>query len=171
MDVPAVSEYLETRKHRAELEKRLSRLIAELDIAQTKEAELSGKVDPDSLITAKSVKVINTLLTSHCPLWLNDYPLSFAHVALKNGKLRLSVIFAQPIFTGWRTEVPYKSWQSVKWSLETPELPSESHIPQYTQVVDQELSVVCWERDGSELRLWQEEGSGILFHWESVRET
>ncbi len=168
MDVSVVSIYLETRKHRAELEKRFSRLKMELSTAQAEEAELSTKVDPDSLITAKSVKVINTLLGGHCPLWLNDYPVSFAHVILKNGKVRLSVIFIQPIFTGWKTEIPYKSWQSAEWSLGTPEPPSENHIPQYTQVIDWESGIICWGLNGSELRLWQDEKRGVLFRWEGV---
>ena len=172
MDVLVVRDYLETKKQRAKLASQFSKLGKELSVIQAKETELITKVDSDCLITAKSVRVINGLLESHRPLWFDSFPVSFAHIGLKNGRLRVSVVFTQPLFSGWKTEAPYRSWQSCPRSLETPEPPSENHIPQFTQVVDYwELPVICWEQrvdgqDVGELCLWVDEKHGVLFRWD-----
>lgn len=165
MNITTVREYLDTKKQRAKTASQLSVLKKQLSGLETAEATLASQVDPDSLITAKSVKVINELLSSRRPLWVGDFPVSFAHATLKNGQLHLSVIFAQPLFSGWRTETPYKSWQMCPWSVETPEPPSENHIPQYKHVMDGDWDTVCWERTDNGLRLWTDETRGVAFKW------
>lgn len=165
MDVAIVHEYLGTKKHRAKTASQLSVLQKQLSELETKEASLASQVSADNLITAKSVRVINELLSSRRPLWFNDFPVSFAHTTLKNGQLRLQVVFAQPLFSGWETETPYKSQQFCPWSLDTPEPPDENHIPRYTQVMDSNWDVVCWERMENGLRLWTDEKRGVEFLW------
>lgn len=165
MDVSVVREYLETKKQRTRLESQLSRLNSELSKTQAREVELKSQVSPDSLITAKSIKVINKLLGSHCPLSLNDFPVSFVHAARENGQLQFQVIFAQPLFSGWKTETPYVSYQPCSLLLDTPEPSSENSIPQYTQVLDGNWGVVCWERAENGLRLWVDEKRRLEFKW------
>jgi len=167
MDVPTVREYLETKKQRAKTTSQVSVLQKQLTELETKEAELAGEVDAGSLITAKSVRVVNGLLFSHRPLWLGGFPVSFARVSSRSGQLGVQVIFSQPLFSGWKTKTPYVSWQSCPWSLETPEHPDENHIPQYIQVIDGNWDVVCWERSENGLRLWMDEKRGLDFRWES----
>ena len=165
MDVSIVREYLETKKQRTKLESQLSKLKSDLSKTQSREAELQSQVSMDNLITAKSVKVINGLLSSHRPFRLGDFPVSFARTTLKSGQLRFQVIFSQPLFSGWKTETSYYSYQSCPWQLETPEPPDENHIPQYKQVMDGNWDVVCWERTENGLRLWVDEKRGVEFRW------
>ena len=164
MDVTVVQEYFDTKHNRQKLESRFKKLEKQLSEEQAKETNLSSKINPDSLITTKSVKVINELL-SHRPLWLNDFPVSFAHLTLKGDNLHLSVVFAQPLFRGWRTETPYRSYQLCPLSLGTPTPPGENHIPEYISVSDNDINAVCWEQDGESLWLWSDTGRGIEFRW------
>ena len=167
MDITVVREYLEIKKQRPKLESQFRKLGGELDAVRAKETELSAKVDIASLISTKSVKVINEILESHRPLWLGVFPVSFAHATFDKGELHVSVIFSQPLFSGWRTEIPYISWQGCSLSLETPEPPGENHIPQYTQVMELGQGTICWEQSGTELRLWIDEKRGLVFRWGS----
>ncbi len=164
MDVLLVKQYLETRGERDKMESQFTKLGKQLTKVREDEEVLSGKVDSDSLITAKSVKTINELLSNR-PLWLNNFPVSFAQLTLKNGNLHLSVIFSQPLFRGWRTKIPYISYKMCSLSLETPVLPDENHIPEYLQVSDYDYTVICWEREGTTIKLWSDEKRGIEFRW------
>ncbi len=148
------------------MESQFSKLKAELSVAQAKESELTAKIDLGSLITARSVKVINALLEGRCSLRLNGFPVSFARIGVERGSLCIQAIFSQPVFSGWRTETPCESYQSCSWSLETPELPSKNHIPQYQHSVDWRMRVVCWEQDGNELHLWLDARRRVTFCWE-----
>lgn len=166
MDVTVVREYLDTRHNRQKLESQFKRLEKQLSDGQVAETELLSKINPDSLITSKSVKIINELL-SHRPLWLNAFPVSFAHLTLKGDNLHLSVVFAQPLFRGWRTETPYRSYQLCPLSLGTPTPPDENHIPEYISVSDNDINAVCWEQVGEGLWLWSDSKHGIEFCQES----
>lgn len=166
MDVTVVREYLDTKHNRQKLESQFKRLEKQLSDERTRETELFSKINPDSLITSKSVKVISELL-SRRPLWLNDFPVSFASLTLKGGNLHLSVVFAQPLFRGWRTEAPYRSYQSCPLSLETLTPPDDNHIPEYVSVSDNDIGAVCWERDGERLWLWSDSKRGLEFRWDS----
>lgn len=170
MDVSIVREYLDIKKQRAKASSQLSTLQKQLSELETKEVSLASQVSVDSLITAKSVRVINELLSSHrplrMPLRMGAFPVSFAHTTLKNGQLQVQIVFAQPLFSGWETKTPYVSYQCCPWSLETPEPPDENHIPRYMQVMDGNWDVVCWERTENGLRLWTDEKHGAEFKWE-----
>ena len=130
MDVSVVSVYLETRKHRAELEKRFSRLKMELSTVQAKETELSTKVDPDSLVTAKSVKVINTQQATlntqsatcvYCGIWfsLGNSGVSSDHLA--DCQLLQGISVFQPVNTGWTkiTESLSSPFSKITWAKDT----------------------------------------------------
>ena len=164
MDVTIVREYLDTKHNRQKLESQFKRLGKQLSDERTTETDLFSKINPDSLITSKSVKVISELL-SHRPLWLNDFPVSFARLTLKGDNLHLSVVFAQPLFCGWRTKKPYESYQFCPKSLETPTLPDENHIPDYILVSDSDVDVVCWEQGSDRLWLWSGDEHGLEFRW------
>lgn len=166
MDVSTVCEYLDTKKSRIKLESQFKKLESQLAKTRSDEEALSRKIDPNSFITAKSVRVINEFL-SHPPLWSGVYPVSFAQLTLKGGNATLNIVFAQPIFSGWRTEKPYVSYQGCEWSLETPAPPSESHIPQYQQIAECGMDFVCWEIQGDKLTLWLRGGSRAEFRKET----
>ena len=168
MDVLSIKQYLKTKSERAKLESQFTKLERQLTKVRGDEETLSGKVDPNSLITTKTVKVIDELLSSHHPLWVNNFPVSFASVSIRSGHLHISVVFAQPIFQGWRTEKPYKSFQSCPLSLETPIPPDENHIPMYIQVSDNDIDIICYEQNETAIRLWLDEKRGIEFRWEDV---
>jgi hypothetical protein len=167
MDVLAVKQYLETKSTRVKLESQLAKLTEQLTTVRGDEETLSGKIDPNSFITTKTVKVVNELLSSRRPLWLKNFPVSFVGARFNNGHLHLSIVFSQPIFQGWRTEKPYKSFQSCPLSLETPIPPDENHIPMYIQVSDNDMDVICWEQNETVVKLWLDEKRGIEFRWEN----
>lgn len=151
MDIAKISQYVELKGKRIELEKKVKPLRAlEVELARAKSAEdeALSAINPDSLITQKSVKVINQFLSSVVLLETANvtYPLSYAHLSLQSGTLTLDTIASHPL------------------SLDTPEKPSENHIPQYRSVFHHVLPVVCWEQDGSELRMWRDAGHKIVFH-------
>lgn len=168
MDVLVVCEYLEIKKNRTKLESQFKKLEKELVICNARESGLRAKVNLNGLITAKAVNIINSLLGRQ-PLWLyyNDelFPVSFVRVSRAGNNLRVSIVFTQPIFCGWRTETPCVSYQSCPLSLVTPEPPDENHIAQYHQVTDAEYGIVCWEQDKNELRLWVDEKRKLVFRW------
>lgn len=166
MDVTVVQQYLESRKNQQRLESQFKKLEKQLQEERVRVTELLSKIDLNSLISAKSVKVINGLISNQ-PLWLNDFPVSFASLTFKSGNTHLSVVFAQPLFRGWRTEMPYRSYQSCPLSLETPSPPDENHIPQYISVLDYDMDVVCWECEGNVLKLWLDEQRVLVLRWGS----
>jgi len=164
IDVRVVCKYLDFRGKHKELErqavklrKHLADMERELERVISGESEALSLIDPDCLITAKSVKTINQLLLSVRGLCQQDgvvMPMSYMGLVLKGGKLRVNAVFAKPLFVGWETKIPYYSYQSCSLSIETPEPPSENHIPRYQVVVDQEVNVSCWEQRDGEVRLW-----------------
>jgi hypothetical protein len=166
MDVSTVCEYLDTKESRIKLESQFKKLESQLTKTRSDEEALSRKIDPNSFITAKAVKVINEFL-SHPPLWFGVYPVSFAQLTLKGGNATLNIVFAQPIFSGWRTEKPHVSYQVCSWSLETPALPDENHIPEYQQIAEWCMDFVCWEIQDDKLTLWLRGGRCAEFRKES----
>lgn len=171
MDVLIVREYMETKKQRAMVSSQLSILRRKLSGLEVKESCLAIKVDSDSLITAKSVRVINELLFSHHQLQLGGFPVSFVRVATKNSQLNIQVIFSQPLFSGWETKEPYVSYQCCSWQLETPDPPSKNHVPQYKQVMECTWDIVCWEIMENGLRLWIDDKRGLEFKWNTEEVT
>jgi len=165
MDIKPVITYLNHKSNRIQLEKEVSKLRKELTAlesqlsqSQAAESESLTLIDPDSLITRESVKVINTILSQTTGLRWKDgavFPLSLALLSwAKNGDLRLKAIFSQPLFNGWKTETPYYSYQSCPLSVNTPESPSSNHVPQYLHMVDQVVELSCWEVKDEEVLLW-----------------
>ncbi len=92
MDVSIVNKYIEARKQRAELEKlvvkisrRLGECNRELAKIQSEEDSLGTFVNQDSLVTQKSVKIINSVLGDAVQLVLGQphIPLNFRRVGSK----------------------------------------------------------------------------------------
>ncbi len=136
----------------------------ELSDTQSREREALSLVDLSMLVDRQSLKVVNDLLASALSIRTEQGEFPVGCAILQRGKdgLQLSVVFSKPIFSGWRTETPYKSWQMCPLQLETPEPPDENHVPQYKSLMVVDVDLSCWERAGSELRLWGNNGSGVM---------
>lgn len=169
--VAQIQSYIQLKSHRAELEKlvkplrkRLSELELELSDAQSQEQEALSRVDQSMLVNRRSVKTINDLLSGAVSIRTKQGEFPVGCAVLQSGKkgLQLSIVFSKPLFSGWRTETPYKSWQMCSLQLETPEPPSENHIPEYRSLVEQGVDLSCWEQMDSELRLWGDNGLGAI---------
>jgi len=169
--VAQIQSYTQLKSKRAELEKqvkplrkRLSELESELSSIQFQEQEALSCVDQSMLVTRSSIKAINDLLLSASSIYTaqGEFPVGCAVIQSGKGGLQLSIVFSRPLFSGWRTEKPYKSWQSCPLQLDTPEPPDENHIPEYRSLVERDMDLSCWEQVGSELHLWSDSGSGAL---------
>lgn len=171
--VAQIQSYIQLKSRRAELEKqikplrkRLSELESELSFAQSQEQESLLQVDQSMLVNRQSVKIINDILTGAVSIRTSQGELPIGCAVIQSGKngLQLSIVFSKPIFSGWRTETPYRSWQTCPLQLDTPDLPSENHIPQYQSLVEQDVDLSCWERVDSKLRLWStSKSTAIVF--------
>jgi len=169
--VAQIQSYTQLKSKRAELEKqvkplrkRLSDMETELSNLQSQEQEALSRVDQSMLVGRSSIKIINGLLsnTSSIHTSQGEFPVGCAVIQSGKKGLQLSIVFSQPIFSGWRTETPYKSWQICPMQLDAPEPPDENHIPEYRSLIEQDMDLSCWEQAGGELRLWSDNGSGVL---------
>ena len=169
--VAQIQSYAQLKSNRAEMEKqvkplrkRLAEMETELSQLQSQEQEALSGVDQSMLVDRNAVKVINDLLTDVVSVRTSDvvFPVGCAVLASEKGKLKITVVFSRPIFSGWRTETPYVSWQMCPLQLETPKPPSENHIPQYREMVEQDADWVCWGLADGELRLWSQNGTGVI---------
>lgn len=158
------SERVELEKQIKPLRKRLSELESELSDTQSREQVALLLVDQSMLVNRQSIKSINNLLTDAVSIRLQQGEFPIGCAVLQSGKngLQLSVVFSRPIFSGWQTETPYKSWQICPLQLNTPELPDENHIPRYRSLVEWDVDLSCWEQVGNELRMWGANGSGTM---------
>jgi len=168
MEVPEkvsqIQSYIQCKSERVELEKRakplrkrLSELEAELSEVQAQEQRTLSQVDPSMLVNKRTLRDINGLLSEATFLHTasrDEFPVGCAVLQYGKTGLQLSVVFSRPLFSGWRTESPFKSWQLCPLQLDTPEPPDENHIPQYESVIELLVDLSCWERTGNELRLW-----------------
>jgi len=170
-EVAQIQSYTQLKSKRAELEKqikplrkRLSDMETELSNIQSQEREALSRVDQSMLVDRSSIKTINGLLSGASSIRTSQGEFPVGCAVLQSGKKRLqiSIVFSQPLFSGWRTETPYKSWQMCPMQLDTPEPPDENHIPEYRSLVEQDMDLSCWEQVGAELRLWGSNGSGVL---------
>jgi len=170
--VAQIQSYVQLKSERAELEKKvkalrkhLAEMEAKLSQLQSQEQEALTRIDQTMLVDRNSIKLINDLLSRAVSIsaWGDVFPVGCAVLTSEKGKMGLSIVFSQPIFSGWRTEKPYVSWQMCPRQLETPVPPSESHIPQYTEMIEPDVGdLACWELSGSELRLWGKNGAGVV---------
>jgi len=169
--VAQIHSYIQLKSKRAELEKqikplrkRLSDMETELSSLQSQEREALPRVDQSMFIDRSSIKTINTMLSGASSIHMpqGEFPVGCAVIQFGKKGLQLSIVFSQPLFSGWRTETPYKSWQMCPMQLDTPEPPDENHIPEYRSLVEQDMDLSCWEQVGSELRLWGNNGSEVL---------
>ena len=169
--VAQIQSYTQLKSKRAELEKqvkslrkRLAEMETELSQLQSQEQEALSGVDQSMLVDRNAVKVINDLLTGVVSVHSAGgvLPVGCAVLASEKGKLKITVVFSRPIFSGWRTETPYKSWQMCPLQLETPEQPSENHIPEYREMLEWDVDLACWELADGELRLWSRNGTGAI---------
>jgi len=169
--VAQIQSYTQLKSERAELEKQVKRLRkqlssmeTELSSLQSQEREALSRVDQSMLIERSSIKTINTLLSSVSSIRTSqgEFPVGCAVIQSSKKRLQLSIVFSRPLFSGWRTETPHKSWQMCPLRLDTPEPPDENHIPEYKSLVEQDMDLSCWEQVGGELRLWSNNGSGVL---------
>jgi len=170
--VSQIQSYIQIKSKRTEMEKqikplrkRLSELESELSATQSQEQEALSCIDQSMLVNRQSFKSINNILTNAVsihPSRGGEFPVGCA--VLQSGKkgLQLSIVFSKPLFSGWRTETPYKSWQMCPLALDTPEPPDENHIPQYRSLMELDMDLSCWEQTNSELRLWGNNGSDAL---------
>lgn len=169
--VQAARGYVSARAKRAESEKRVKKLQAELEAAQVVlsdgvdlEKAALAQVDQSMLINRQTLKVINSVLRSAVSVVSagGDLPVGCAVLSLLDGKVRVSVAFSRPVFCGWRTEKPTVSYQ-VQWlQPDVPVPPSENHIPMFKDAIEQEMELACWELGDGVLRLWPAEGDKAL---------
>lgn len=169
--VAQIQSYTQLKSKRTELEKqvkplrkRLSELESELSDTQSREQAALSLIDQSMLVNRQSLKVINNLLTDAVSIRIQQGEFPVGCAILQSGKkgLQLSIVFSKPIFSGWRTETPYTSWQMCPLQLETPEPPHENYIPEYRSMVEQGVDLSCWEQVDGELRLWGANGSGAM---------
>lgn len=166
--VAQIQSYIQLRSKRAELGKqlkplreRLSELESELSDVQSREQEALSRVDSSMLVNRQAVKTINELLSSAISIRTQQGEFPVGCAVLQSGKkgLQLVIVFYKPIFSGWRTETPFKSWQMCPLQPDTPEPPDENHIPEYREMVEWNVDLSCWEQVDRELRLWGANGS------------
>jgi len=169
--VAQIQSYTQFKSKRAEMEKqvmllrkRLSDMETELSNLWSQEREALSHVDHSMLVNRQSLKTINALLSGADSIRTSQGEFPVGCAVLQSGKrgLQLSIVFSQPIFSGWRTETPYKSWQLCPMQLNVPEPPDENHIPEYRSLMELDVDLSCWEQAGSELQLWSNNGSGVL---------
>ena len=169
--VAQIQSYIQLKSERTDLEKRikplrkrLSELESELSDTQSQEQEALSLVDLDMLVNRQSIKTINNLLVDAVSIHTGQGEFPVGCVVLQSSKkgLQLSIVFSQPLFSGWRTDTPYKSYQFCPLQLETPEPPDENRIPQYRSLAEWDADLACWEQVDSELRLWMTNGFGVV---------
>jgi len=169
--VARIQSYIQLKSKRAELEKqvrplrkRLSELESELSSTQSQEQEALSLIDQSMLVNRQSLKDINSILANAVSVHVGQGEFPVGCAVLQSGKkgLQISVVFSQPLFSGWKTETPYGSWQMCPLQLDTPEPPDENHIPQYRSLIEQDIDLSCWERVDGELRLWGTNGYGVM---------
>src|SRR3990170_936039 len=145
--VAQIQSYTQLKSERAELEKlvkplrkRLSGMETELSQLQSQEQEALSCIDQSMLIDRNSIKIINDLLLNAITLsaWGGIFPVGCAVLASEKGQQRISIVFSRPLFSGWKTEKPYLSYQFCPTQLETPEPPDENHIPQYREMIEKD---------------------------------
>jgi len=175
MEVPEkvaqIQSYVQLKSKRDELEKqikplrkKLSDMETELSRLQSQEQEALSHIDHSMLVNRQSLKTINALLSGADSIRNSQGEFPVGCVVLQSSKrgLQLSIVFRQPIFSGWRTETPYVSWQLCPMQLDAPAPPDENHIPEYRSLMERDVDLSCWEQVGDELRLWGGNGSGVL---------
>ncbi len=169
MDTKLYQSYLDIQDKEAELKKHYKNLKNQLYKVEQEQADTNGarveaesKVNPDNLITAKTVAQINDLLSGGCSLRIggSPCPVNYVHLAKDGDKVKLDVVLAQPIFRGWRTETPYVSFQVCSLSVDTQPKTDENHIPEYISVLDMELELSCWEMADGSVMLYSRGGDG-----------
>jgi len=175
MEIPEkiaqIQSYIQLKSKRAELEKRvkplrkrLAEMEKELSQLQSQEQEALSGIDQSMLVDRSSIKVINDLLSHAVSLsaWGSIFPVGCVILASEKGKAKITIVFSHPLFSGWRTEMPYVSWQVCHLQLETPEPPNENHIPQYREMIEPDIDLSCWELVDDELGLWGQNGTGAI---------
>jgi len=169
--VAQTQSYIQLKSKRVELEKqlkplrkRLSDMESELSDVQTGEQKALSLIDQSMLVDRQSIKVINNILVCAVSVHTMQGELPVGCAVLQSSKkgLQLSIVFSRPLFSGWRTETPYISYQVCPLQLETPESPDENHIPQYRSLMELDMDLSCWEQADNELRLWGNNGSGAM---------
>jgi hypothetical protein len=143
-----VVRYVTLERAKKKLEKNVSVLQKQLSDMEAESATISGSIDKEHLITSKSIKEINKMMA--VPHTVNGFSVLSTKLTKKGNLIDVSINFSQPIFTGWKTETPYLSYQSCKWSIDTPEKPSENHVPQYIVDCSYSYDLVYWDfKDGT----------------------
>ncbi len=145
------------------LSKELKQAQENLDSAKLQE-EFTGGMD--SLFTAKSVRSLNKMLVTPSLLTIpaGSFPVSTASLSLRKGRVHIRLTFATPLFNGWKTEIPYISFQFCPVSLEVPPKPSENHVPRFLTEWEQDLGeMACWEQVDDELNLFDMDGKVYIF--------
>ncbi|MCK9601864.1 MAG: hypothetical protein M0R06_22660 [Sphaerochaeta sp.] len=163
--VARVQLYARLKNERVELEKkiksirkRLSDMENELSSLCSREQEALSLADCSMLIDRRSVNTINGLLASAVSVRTRqgELPVGCTVAQLNKDKLHLFIVFSQPIFSGWRTETPYVSYQICPLQPDTPELPDSNYIPRYTSLLEMDIALpAVWEQVDNELRLWE----------------
>ena len=129
--VAQIQSYIQLESERTNLEKRIKPLRKRLSGLESELQEALSLVDPDMLVNRQSIKTINNLLVDAASIHTGQGEFPVGCVVLQSSKkgLQLSIVFSQPLFSGWRTETPCVSYQSCPLQLETPEPPDENRIP------------------------------------------
>ena len=170
--VASIQLYAKLKSERAELEKkiksvrkRLSDMQTELSSLRDREQEALSLADCSMLVDRQSVNTINDLLAGAISVRTRqgELPVGCTVAQLNKDKLHLFIVFPQPVFSGWRTETPYVSYQICPLQPDTPELPDSNYIPRYTSLLEMDIALpAVWEQVDNELRLWEPGESSVV---------
>ena len=169
--VSQIQSYIQLKSKRAELEKqikplhkRLSELESELSDTRSQEQEALSHIDQSMLVSRQSIKIINDLLANTISVRTSqgEFPVGCAVLQSAKKGIQLSIVFSRPLFSGWVTETPYRSYKFGPLQLDTPEPPDENHVPEYRSLIELAMDLSCWELVDSELRLWGANRYGVV---------
>lgn len=162
--IHAMTDYYMAHSEREKLERGVKSIQAQLSEAQEREQSATSLITDLLSRNARSLKPLLAYVDSLTVKGSIVLPVSRVELTTNSSRKRIEVTFTQPVFRGWHTETPYKSFQVCDMQLETPLAPDANHIPDYVTEMGVDLTSLCWDYEDCMLVVWDEDEHGMALH-------